>query len=301
MSGKSMVDAVIGTIAAAESHMRHEYSGDWDATLATVHPEARYALAQPGFSAVISGRAGVETHYRGLDGWVIPHASRLVTQIATDWYMFMENLPTRVFVGSGEWRIAHTVTLIPAAAPLIKGEMLWEREPDAGPETPEASLRSLELHERFLDAVRDGDDEALAALIDPDAMWAERDYLSDLPDQPMLDLRGAASALDYCRAWRAAYAPERVSILNRIATSWYVFAEELWIVGPASPGGSRRQLRKAAIYPVTSAGRIKGSIGWGADLSAAAQAAANASFGAAFWEGAVVDHTPDPRLRGRSR
>jgi len=298
MSAKSTVQAVIETIAATENHIRQEYSGDWDATLETVHPEARYALAQPGFSKAISGHAGVAAHYHSMEGVVVPHASRLV---ATDWYMFFENFPTRVHVASGEWRISHTATLAPTAPPLIMGEMLWEREPDAVDAAPDASVRSLMIHERFLDAVRDGDRGALSAMIDPDAIWAERDYLSDLPKQPVLDLRGAAAAVDYCRAWRAAFAPERVSILNRIATSWYVFAEELWIVAPAVAGGQRRQFRKATIYPITPAGAIKGAIGWGTDLSPAEEPAADASFGAAFWEGQVVDHKPDPLLRGRTR
>jgi hypothetical protein len=301
MSAKSTVGAVIETIAATENHMRHEYSGDWDATLETVHPEGRYAIAQPGFSKVISGHAGVAAHYHSMEGVVVPHASRLVAQIATDWYMFFENFPTRVHVDSGEWRISHTATLAPTAPPLIKGEMLWERDPDAGDAAPDASVQSLLIHERFLDALRDGDGGALSAIIDRDAIWAERDYLSDSPEQPMLDLRGAAAAVDYCLAWRAGYAPERVSILNRIATSWYVFAEELWIVAPSEAGGPRRQLRKATIYPVTPAGTLKGAIGWGSDLCLAVEAAVDASFGAAFWEGQVVDHTPDPLLRGRAR
>ena len=70
--------------------LRHEYSGDWDATLETVHPDARYAVAQPGYSKSITGHAGVTDHYRSVEGVVIPHASRLVAQIATDWYMFFD-------------------------------------------------------------------------------------------------------------------------------------------------------------------------------------------------------------------
>jgi hypothetical protein len=301
MSERSTVDAVIETIAATERHMLHEYSGDWDATLETVHPDARYALAQPGFSKVVSGHAGVAAHYHSMEGVVIPHASRLVAQIATDWYMFFENFPTRIDVASGEWRIAHTATLAPVAPPLIKGEMLWEREPDTGDADPQAPVRSLLLHERLIDAMREGDSAALSAMIDRDAIWAERDYLSDVPEQTILDLSGAAAAVDYCRHWHAAYAPERVSILNRIATAWYVFAEELWTVAPAGAGGQRRQFRKATIYAITPAGMIKGAIGWGTDLSPADGAAADASFGAAFWERPAGDHAPDPLLRGRAR
>jgi hypothetical protein len=301
MSESSTVEAVIQSIAATERHIRHEYSGDWDATLETVHPEARYALAQPGFSKVIGGHAGVATHYRGMEEYAIPHASRLVAQIATDWYMFFENFPTRIHTASGEWRIAHTATLAPVTGRHIKGEMLWEREPDAGPAEPDAAVRSLRTHERLLDALREGDAGTLLELIDPEALWAERDYLSPLPDQPILDLNGAAAAVDYCRRWQAANAPERVSILNRIATDWYVFAEELWIVAPETPGGPRRQFRKALIYPITPEGKIKAAMGWGTDPIPAEGAAADASFGAAFWERPPGEHTPDPLLRGRAR
>jgi hypothetical protein len=300
MSADPTADAVIETIAATERHMRNEYLADWDATLATVHPEARYALALPGFSKVVNGHPGVAAHYHAMESVAIPQASRIVAQVATDWYMFFENFPTRIDVASGEYRLRHTATLAPVAPPLLVGEMLWERAPESPPAEPDAAVRTLRLHERYLDALREGDGATLSALIDPDALWAERDYVSEAPAQPILDLHGQAAAVDHCRRWQAACAPERVSILNRLATSWYVFAEELWIVAPAVGGGPRRQFRKAVIYPVTPEGRIRGAIGWGTDLSPAEGLAAASSFGAGFWE-RQAEPTPDPLLRGRAR
>jgi hypothetical protein len=301
MSAKSPAEAVVQAIIAAESHIRLEYSGDWDATLETVHEHACYALAQPGHSAVLSGHRAVSDHYRGLDGIVTPQASRIVAQVATDWYMFFENFPTRIDEASGEWRTVHTATLAPVVPPLIQGEMLWEREPGPLDPDPQASVRSVRIHERFLDAVRDGDAAALSSLIAPDAFWAERDYLSEAAEPGVLNLKDGAAAADYCRRWRAAFAPERVSILNRVATSWYVFAEELWVVAPGGAGGQRRQFRKATIYPISAAGTIRGAIGWGTELSPAEGAAADESVGRAFWERLVPGHGPDPLLRGRAR
>jgi hypothetical protein len=299
MPTHSPVDDVIESIAATERHLIHEYAADWDATLETVHPNARYALAQPGFSKVINGHAGIDTHYRSMESVTIPHASRLVAHIATDWYMFFENFPTRIDVASGEWRIVHTATLAPIAAPHIIGEMLWEREPQTQPDAPDAGVASLRVHEQLLEAMREGDAAALTSLIDPEALWAERDYVSEAKEQPVLDLHGAAAAVDHLRRWQAAWRPERVSVLNRIATAWYVFAEELWIV--VGPGGERRQLRKANIYPLTPAGKVRGAIGWGTDMTPASGPGATASYGKGFWERPPGDFTPDPLLRSRTR
>ena len=55
---------------------------------------------------------------------------------------------------------------------------------------------------------------------------------SDAEGGAILELRGSAAAVDHLAQWHARYRPERVSVLNRQATDWYVFAEELWTVRP---------------------------------------------------------------------
>jgi hypothetical protein len=142
------------------------------------------------------------------------------------------------------------------------------------------SLHAVSLHEAFLAATFELDNNALGSLVDPNCTWAERDYLSDIKGGAILELHGANATTDYLGQWHRRYNPERVSVLNRMATDWFVFAEELWIVRPDR--GCRRQFRKAVIYPINAAGRMCGAIGFGTDLEPTAPLT-DICVGQAFW------------------
>lgn len=301
MKTADCVDAVLRSIESAERHIGSEYVHNLAGTMATVGALPHYAVtAEPGVVGVISGRDGVATFYEAAHDYAIPEASRFLTQIASDWYMFVENMPTRKWVADGSLRTAHTATLLVTGSDGIRGEFIWER-PTSGSSAsaghaslPMGSLRSIDLHEQFLAAVCDGDTDTLGPLLDPDCTWAERDYLSDAEGGAMLDLHGAAAAAEYISGWCDRFRPERVSILNRQATDWYVFAEELWIVRPDE--GKRQQVRKAVIYPVTETGRIGGAIGFGTGPGAASSLA-DLCVGQAFWPKAETG----PHARTRSQ
>jgi len=198
----------------------------------------------------------------------------------------VENMPTRTWVADGSLRTAHTATLLVTGSDGVKGEFIWERPPSQGTaeagtaSPPMGSLRSVSLHEQLLGAVCNDDTAALRSLLDGECTWAERNYLSDAEGGAILELHGEAAAIDYLAAWHQRYRPERVSVLNRQATDWYVFAEELWIVRPDDDG--RRQFRKAVIYPVDDAGRIRGAIGFGTDLEVTSSMVDHC-VGQAFW------------------
>jgi hypothetical protein len=187
-------------------------------------------------------------------------------------------------MADGSPRVAHTATLFVEGSDGLIGEFVWERpsfdRPTDTAPLPMASLRSVTLHEALLAAVSAGDAGAIEALLEPACTWAERDYLSQAEGGAILELRGPAAAAAHLVQWHEHYRPERVSVLNRQATDWYVFAEELWIVRPV--GGERRQIRKAVIYPVSAAGKLRGVIGFGRDPEAPS-ALADLCLGQAFW------------------
>lgn len=290
MQQNPSVEPVLRSIDAAEAHVRSEYVHDLEGTMATVGPSPHYAVtASPGVISVISGREGVAALYAGAHDYAIPDASRFLTQISGDWFLFVENAPTRKWVADGSMRTAHTATLLITGDDGVRGEFVWERPPFE-PETPNAlplgAVRGVAAHEAFLAALRDGDAPALRALLDPDCSWAERDYVNDAPGAAILELSGSDAVIGYCEQWREAYRPELVSILNRQATDWYVFAEELWIVRTAN--GERRQYRKAVIYPIDAAGRIRGAIGFGTDAEAPSPSSGRC-VGQAFWPAGKAD------------
>jgi hypothetical protein len=306
MKADDRVDAVLKSIGTAEAHVRSEYVRDLPGTMATVGAVPHYALtAQPGVVSVISGREGVAGFYDAAHQVAVPQASRFLTQIATDWYMFVENMPTRTWIADGSLRTVHTVTLLITDGDGIKCEFVWERPP-AEPATAEPAtvgplpmdqFRSVSLHEEFLVATCSGDRTAITAVLEPDCRWAERDYQSRADGGAILDLHGANAAADHLAQWHAQYRPERVSVLNRQATGWFVFAEELWTVRP--DGGERRQIRKAVIYPVRPGGKLRGAIGYGTD-PAVPSTLSNRSFGQAFWPEAESDRGKVLQSRNRS-
>jgi len=303
METNQPVEVVLDSIKAAEAHIRSEYVYDLAGTMATVGPMPHYAVtAEPGVVGVISGRDGVAALYEGAHNYAIPNASRFLTQISSDWYLFAENIPTRKWVADGSMRTVHTATLLITDSEGVKGEFVWERPASeavtagaTGP-LPLGQLRSVSLHEEFLAALRDGDATAIGSVLDPACTWAERNYLSDAEGGEILELSGSKATVSYLDQWARTYKPELVSVLNRQATDWYVFAEELWIVRPAD-GGDRRQYRKATIYPINPAGRIQAAIGFGTDLEAPSPRT-DLCLGQAFWpEG---NETGAPQARTRS-
>jgi hypothetical protein len=290
MKADDWVDAVLASIGTAEAHVRSEYVRDLAGTMATVGAVPHYALtAQPGVVSVISGRDAVAGFYDAAHKVAVPRASRFLTQIATDWYMFVENMPTRTWIADGSLRTVHTVTLLITDHDGIKCEFVWERPPaeaaTAG-SLPMDQFRSVSLHEEFLAAACGGDRAAIMAALDRDCRWAERDYQSSADGGAILDLLGGEAAADQLAQWHARYTPERVSVLNRQATDWYVFAEELWTVRP--DGGEPQQIRKAVIYGVSADGKLRAAIGYGTD-PATPSVLADRSVGQAFWPEAEAD------------
>jgi hypothetical protein len=182
----------------------------------------------------------------------------------------------------------------------ISGEFVWERPAyetttsSAAASLPMGSLQSICLHEEFLAAVCNGQPDEIGSLLDPNCTWAERDYLSQADGGAILDLRGNTAISNHLAKWRDRYDPVQVSVLNRQATDWYNFAEELWIV--RTDKGEQRQFRKALIYAISPTGKIQSAIGYGTDLQAAS-ALAGLCLGQAFWPAPQTSGNGSPQFR----
>jgi SnoaL-like domain len=290
---QSPLDAALASIATAERHIETEYQDDLTLTLATVTAEhPRYAMMPtPGRIEVVTDSAGVRAFYESSRAIFKPAALRIRTQIATDWYFFLEGVASRRDTRTGEEFTINTVTLFPAAPDGIVGEFLWERHEappgsSAGPaahgartDLPVAAVRSLTLHDELLDALRAGDLEALTAPFAEDFLLANRSYVAG---PPMVKGEGRAAARDYWDAFLRTYRVEDVAVVNRNATEWYVFAEEALTVSRRDVADGSEQFRVAVFYPLTANGRIQGELGYGTDL-APADTARSPALGRAFY------------------
>lgn len=289
MSTKDSIEPVLQSIAKAERHMKSEYGTRMVGVMDTIaaHPHFAMMLA-PGVVKVCSGRDEVDAMYKASVDFAEPRASRIVSQIASDWYMFMENVPTRLWIAEGVERTAQTVNIfVSDDVGGLTGEYAWHRyyslaQGEAGdtPGIPRRTLENLQLHDDLLAALAAGDGAALARTLDPACLWAQRNYLREVAGGEIMNLQGAEEVVQHVAAWHAAFKPEHVSVLNRRVTDWFVFSEELWVVRPGN--GEARQYRTATIYPVNAAGKFEGALGFGQDVSALAPTASS-KLGLAFY------------------
>lgn len=290
MTASQTVEPLLASLVKSERHMRSEYGTKMVGVMDTVGEHPHFVMPlEPGNVAILSGFGTIDTMYKGSVERADPRASRVIKQLASDWYVFIENVPTRYWIDAAKPITAQTVTMFVTDDPSgITGEYAWQRAyvtlpAEAGPEgvpLPERELSSLEKHDRLLAALAAGDTASLAGLLEPQCVWAQRDYTQDVKGGAVTDLRCAAQALDYIARWHTEMQPQCVSVINRMVTDWYVFSEELWVVRPG--GGAAGQCRIAMIYPLSKAGLFEGALGFGRDMETPAPSA-RLSLGRAFW------------------
>jgi hypothetical protein len=270
-----LVEPVLQSIAKAERHMRSEYGTKMVGVMDTIAARPHFAMMlAPGVVKVCSGRDEVDAMYKASVDFAEPRVSRILSQFATDWYMFMENLPTRFWVDEGVERTAQTVNIFMSDdVDGLTGEYAWQRYYAPGDvlgsdseDFPIRALENLQLHEMLLEALCAGDQAGLAEVLDPACLWAQRNYLSDVAGGEIAHLQGVDAVARHVTEWHAAFLPTNVSVLNRKVADWFVFAEELWVV--RLEGREMKQYRVASIYPVNLAGKFEGALGFGKNVEA---------------------------------
>jgi hypothetical protein len=282
------VEQVLTSLSTAEAHISTEYQDDLSVTLATVTKhEPRYAMMPvPGEIRVVSDSAGVAEFYQNSRAVFQPLGLRIRTQIATDWFMFLEGVASRRARDTGEEYTTSTTTLFPTTSDGIVGEFLWERYEGAPTivdgvtdavlseargarsEVPAKAVRSLRIHDRMVQALRDNDVDRFVEPFADDFLLANRSYLPS--GGPMVQAEGRHDAVGYWRDLLEHYRIEDVSIVNRIAEDWYVFTEAAFTVRARDGGGeaTTEQFRTATIFPIRADGKVMGELGYGTDIDA---------------------------------
>ncbi|MCB1464443.1 MAG: nuclear transport factor 2 family protein [Nitratireductor sp.] len=295
---KTYLEAVRDSISTAEAHIVTEYDDDFEGTLASISRVPRYAMmTEPGKVAIVTDEPGVAQFYQTTQAQFALHSSRFVTQLASDWYVFFENVPTRQLLSSGKLVTLNTLTLFPKADDGIRGEFLWERYRDEreaqvpnvdNPQTPVPieAVRNLKLHSDHLDRVRAGDAAGIEKSLSKDCIWAVRSILPDREANPMMKAEGPSAVRDYFEKLFAAWEIREVSVLTRTMKDWFVFAEEHWVITgrQGSDEGNTVQFRKASIYPVTRVGELQGELGYSTNIEST-EWSERPALGRPFWLG----------------
>jgi hypothetical protein len=292
MSARDHADALLTSLRTAREHGQSETTNDIDAVMATVSRQVCYVM--PDFTLsdptliVLTEREQVRGFYEDERTTMEVVDSAHIATLASDWYAFYEGVATTRSVADGNLYNSNHVVLFPVAEDGIIGEILWARRsfrdvyggvpappPPVAPagvaDLPWLRWRHQQLHDRFLDALRDGDVEAAVAAFAPDARVAVRDHREG--GGPMLQGNGAEVVRERCRMLVDSVQDREISLLNRLAGDWYVFVE--WVVrGRAAagalrgiPGGARVQLRLASIFPVTDEPMLRAELGYGLEAT----------------------------------
>ena len=279
------------SLFTVRSHVAAETTTDTDQICATVSQDVFFAVPHrtregnvipPG--TVLTTYAQVHDYYAGRAGAYVVLDSCQLKSTARDWYVFNESAATLRGTGqigetdaTGREFVVNSAVLFPTASDGIRGEICVTRHPfdevvrgtapvlpALDPSFPERERRHAILLDRFLVALRGGDDDAIDGLLSEEHPFATR--LDTLAPGAAVDTRiETGSSLDEARkALAAIFGPMRdVALVTRLATDWYIFAE---YVGRLESGAIRRF---AAIHPIED-GEFTGTFGYGRDEAASA-------------------------------
>lgn len=273
------------SITIARTHVAAETSTDTEAICATVAADAFFALPArrrggndlpPG--SVLTRPEQIRAYYAGRADSYVVVASAQLASVGTSWYCCNESAATLRGTGEiggvsvdGRELVVQSAVLFPTAPDGIRGEVCVTRYPftdivadtvvtPAPPTDPRTylPLREMEhcaLLDRFVGALRAHDTAAIAGALRANHSMAVR--LDDVDrNQRVFTATTCAEAAD---AFATMFGDvEDLTLMMRIATEWYVFAEYLGRL----PDGSVRRL--ALTHPVED-GVLTGTFGYGRD------------------------------------
>ena len=199
-----------------------------------------------------------------------------VVELRQGWYMMTHGIVTLKSVTTGEITRSQTVTMFPAGRDGILGEVqignIGARtapplakpglDPTGEP-LPQRRLEAREFHDAYIDAFRREDVAAIVAANRHNGAAAIRNYLTE--ESSVLTTAGADQLGAYYKAFFEKYAVRDVQLVNRVAESWYLFAELHWTVEERA--GARRTLEfcTAETSPFDEGGRYWVRTGSGTD------------------------------------
>jgi hypothetical protein len=260
---------VLESLQVAEAHVASELTNDIDRIMKTVTSHPRYAFITSEDDQRNVSIMTTAEQVRKFYSWQRANShkvlvSRHIRQVASDWYVFYESVPTREDARTRRAYVTNSVVMLPTAADGIVGELLWERDrssaneasadalPGADPGLPFAEVNNLEVHNAFLRAFKANEVSEIAGLLDDGCILVARDDV--FGGRPLSAHRGREAVRRYLDRWFTRSKIVHMILLNRVIGSWYAFAELHLVI--QINDGSFRQYRYAAITPFTSGRKV---------------------------------------------
>jgi hypothetical protein len=238
--------------AIAWRHIESEYTQDVDRVIATIEPDGPWTWTLPNNGFIprdddslqyysATTLEDIRATYKNMRHYVEVWEWVATTEVRAGWYTVTHGVSKLRNVQTDEHVQLESITMFPVGKTGILGEVQigdlgvarenrWPEVPSAPGEVPlpHNRLHALGLHNQFLDALRGQDVGGMLATMRADVATADRDYRSD--DYTVVTAQGPQQLGRYYHDLFDRLRIVDVQIVNRIAESWFVFAELHWTV-----------------------------------------------------------------------
>lgn len=267
-------------------HINAESTGHVPTILETLTLDEPYAWAimpqaQPDGSIVLpvqTTRDAIEQTYRMVRGHSDVLGAEALVDVRGQWYDLLETVSRNRVKETGVESEHEIVLLLPVTQGAgITGELCWVRMdrsslgkaslPMSEKKPLQVRRELLALHDRYLDALRAGDVDALLALFSNGAQSAIRDYVDDTGTITGLD--DVDGHRTYYQAFFDLYEVQSAELLQRVVQDWYLFAEARVEVVPRAgeEQGNTLAFHTATLFAPGREDRWIVQIGHGTDLA----------------------------------
>jgi hypothetical protein len=268
----------------AWEHLHAEYTQDIDQVLATLATDSplSWTLAEvvdegDGTAQYLAGTTmdEIRAQYQGMRHFVEIHGWEALVEIRESWYTLTHGVVKLKLLETGVFTRSETVTMFPIGEDGILGEVQigavgMRREvtptPVDGSVVPDETQRrldALQRHDAYVHAFRSEDVPAIVDANRANGAAAIRNYLTE--QSTVLNVSGAAALGEYYAQLFDRYRVLDVQMVNRIAESWYVFAELHWTVEERSGPHRTLEFCTAETAPLDADGRYWVRTGCGTD------------------------------------
>ncbi len=278
-------DAATRTAEAGYLHVGYEIEGNVQKILTTLAPQGPYGFTVRQQMLPDGGlEMRVQTTFEEIAEEyqitrdmcdVLTH--RPVLDIRANWYLFQEVVNTGCLrTAPDDVHTNQTLVLLPVASGGgITGEIFWYRVPPEvlgrGPapanvptETLAVRLMLMERHDRYLDALKAGDVDAMLSEMNESVQLGVRDYAN--ATGTLTAPEDKATYGIYWNAFFKKYEVQNVEIIERVIQEWYLFSE-LRLTVRRKADGKTVAFHTAEFFIPAKDGLFIAQIGHGTDES----------------------------------
>jgi hypothetical protein len=228
---------------------------------------------------ILTTREEIHEEYKAVRALSDVLTHKATIDIRGAWYLFHDVINTTRNTATGKVNENQSLVLCPCkgSGDGITGEIFWHRTPreslgrgdkivnaDASPRL--LKLANYDMHETFLKALRGGDVEGMAALMNDSIQLAVRDYVTESGTLTQPEEKDMYRA--YWRAFFDKFEVLSIDMLERVVEDWYVFAELRFNLRRRD-GGGKVAFNTAEFFVTAKDGLFITQIGHGTDIEPA--------------------------------